>query len=140
MNDDSFDLHQALYDRDIDLTWSYDSEIGLTATVYTEPTTYNGARRAPDSVKWDTAMKIELEMLKKNDTYELVPLPAGRKSIGVKWVYKIKLNPDNSINKYKARLVAKGFFQRQGINFHETYAPVAKMASIRLLLALKDSW
>jgi hypothetical protein len=74
-------------------------------------------------------------MLKKNDTYELVPLPVGQKSIGVKWVYKIKLNPDNSINKYKTRLVAKGFSQRQEIDFHETYAPVAKMASIHLLLA-----
>ena len=82
------------------------------------------------------AMQQEINSLDKNKTFELVPLPSNRKAIGVKWVYKVKLNPDNTINKYKARLCAKGFTQKQGIDFYDTYAPVAKMASIRLLFAV----
>jgi hypothetical protein len=81
-------------------------------------------------------MYHELDMLCKNSTYKLVPLSAGRKAIGVKWIFKVKLNPDGSINKYKARLVAKGFRQKKGIDYYQTYAPVVKMASIRTILTV----
>jgi hypothetical protein len=105
-------------DADKIISWSIDSELGIIAKVYTELTTLEQARSSKDSSKWDSAMHYELDMLHKNSTYELVPLPAGRKAIGVKWIFKVKLNPDGSINKYKARLVAKGFRQKEGIDYY----------------------
>ena len=71
-----------------------------------------------------------------NDSQELVNKPEGRKIIGVKWVYRTKLNADNSINKHKARLVVKGYAQIFGVDYSETFAPVARLDTIRLLLAL----
>ena len=81
-------------------------------------------------------MQQEINSFIKKKTFELVPLPSNWKAIVVKWVYKVKLNPDNTINKYKAQLYAKDFTQKQGIDFHDTYAPVAKIASIHLLFAV----
>ena len=74
-------------------------------------------------------MKEELLSLLENKTYRLVQLPKGRKSIGSKWVYKTKRNTEGAIARYKARLVAQGFRQMKGLNFHETFAPVARMMS-----------
>ena len=86
--------------------------------------------------KWIEAMKEELRMIEKNDTWELVDRPQHRKVIGVKWVYRTKLNADGSVNKYKARLVVKGYSQVFGVDFSETFAPVARLDTIRMLLAL----
>ncbi|RVW21205.1 Retrovirus-related Pol polyprotein from transposon RE1 [Vitis vinifera] len=86
--------------------------------------------------KWIEAMKEELRMIEKNDTWELVDSPQHRKVIGVKWVYRTKLNADGSVNKYKARLVVKGYSQVFGVDFSETFAPVARLDTIRMLLAL----
>lgn len=72
----------------------------------------------------------------KNHTWELSELPLGKKPIGCKWVYKIKYKFDGTLDKYKARLVAKSFSQRQGIDYEETFAPTAKMSTIRLVLAM----
>jgi len=66
----------------------------------------------------------------------LVVLPEDKKAIGCKWVYKVKHNADASMNKYKARLVAKGYAQTYGINYEETYSPVAKMTTIRAIIAM----
>ena len=66
----------------------------------------------------------------------LVDIPAHKKAIGVKWVYRTKLNPDGSINKHKARLVVEGYAQMFGVDFSETFAPVARLDAIRMLLAL----
>ncbi|GKU91769.1 hypothetical protein SLEP1_g5591 [Rubroshorea leprosula] len=85
---------------------------------------------------WRAAMQEEFNMIQKNDTWQLVDRPDNKKVIGVKWVYKVKLNPNGSINKHKARLVVKGYSQLPGIDFCETFAPVAKFDTIRLLLAL----
>ncbi|KAG8486725.1 hypothetical protein CXB51_020277 [Gossypium anomalum] len=74
-------------------------------------------------------------MIEKNQTWKLVDRPANRKVIGVKWVYKAKQNADGSLNKLKARLVVKGFSQKYGLDYFETYTPVARLDTIRLIVA-----
>jgi hypothetical protein len=102
----------------------------------TEPTTLAEALARPDGAQWQTAMKEELDSIETNRVYELVELPPGRKAIGCKYVFKIKRNADGTVERYKARLVAKGFSQKEGVDFTETFAPVAKFQSIRTVLAL----
>lgn len=75
-------------------------------------------------------------MIEKNQTWELVPRPQHKNVISVKWVFRTKLNADGSINKHKARLVVKGYAQVFGVDFLETFAPVARLDTIRLVLAL----
>src|SRR5882757_2171155 len=84
-------------------------------------------------------MKEEFSSLQKSNTWELVDLPPGRKLVQCKWVYKTKFSADGSNFKYKAILVAKGYSQVHGIDYNETFAPVAKMDSIRLALAIVAS-
>ena len=86
--------------------------------------------------EWTQAMQEELEALKKNNTWKLVPLPEGKKIVGCKWVFSIKYKADGSIDRYKARLVAKGFTQTYGIDYSETFSPVAKLNTVRVLLSL----
>src|SRR5713101_7790223 len=88
---------------------------------------------------WKSSMNEEFNSLQKSNTWELVDLPPGRKLVQCKWVYKTKFAADGSPLKYKAILVAKGYSQVHGINYNETFAPVAKMDSIRLALAIAAS-
>ena len=81
-------------------------------------------------------MDKEIKAIKKNDTWELAILPIGKKTIGVKWVYKLKKNEKGEVERYKARLVVKGYSQRQGIDYDEVFGPVAHMEIIRLLISL----
>jgi hypothetical protein len=103
---------------------------------HSDPTTYRAAMDSPQQRQWRAAMDSEMASLAKAGTYKLVPLPANRSAIGCKWVYKTKRGANGEITKYKARLVAKGFLQRYGVDYDETYAPVARYPSIRALLAL----
>ncbi|CAJ2667746.1 unnamed protein product [Trifolium pratense] len=86
--------------------------------------------------KWKNAMEEEMSMIQKNKTWELVDKPEDRNIIGVKWVFRTKLNADCSINKYKARLVVKGYAQIFGVDYSETFAPVSRLDTIRLVLAI----
>lgn len=101
-----------------------------------------GYEEAATDQKWINAMMEELKMIEKNQTWELMDRPNHKKAIGVKWVYRTKLNPDGSVNKHKARLVVKGYAQMFGVDFSETFAPVARLDTIRLLLALaaQNDW
>ncbi|GJX37159.1 ribonuclease H-like domain, reverse transcriptase, RNA-dependent DNA polymerase [Tanacetum coccineum] len=82
------------------------------------------------------AMKVELDSINRNNTWELTTLPKGHKAIGLKWVFKTKKDANGNIIKHRARLVAKGYIQEHGIDFEEVFAPVARMETIRLLLAI----
>ena len=88
------------------------------------------------SAKWRCAMDSEIKAIRKNNTWDLTNLPYGAKTVGVKWVYKTKLNEHGEIDKYKARLVAKGYMQQHGVDYMEVVASVARMDTIRLVLAL----
>ena len=89
--------------------------------------------------EWEQAMDEEMAALDDSETWDLVQLPQGKKPIGCKWVYKIKHNTDGSVSRYKARLVAKGYAQTYGIDFEETFSPVAKMATVRAVISLAAS-
>ena len=75
-------------------------------------------------------------MQQKNQTWDLIDIPADKTSIGVKWVYKIKLNEKGELEKNKARLVAKGYAQKYGVDYDETFSPVARMDTIKVILAI----
>jgi hypothetical protein len=104
-----------------------------------EPLNYEQAK---DHKEWMDAMKEEYDSIIKNETWELTELPENKTPIGSKWLFKYKFNVDGSIDKYKARLVAKGYSQKEGIDYEDTFAPVAKMNTIRLMitLATKNNW
>ncbi|KAJ4812579.1 Retroelement pol polyprotein-like [Rhynchospora pubera] len=85
---------------------------------------------------WRDAMQAEIDALERNETWTIENLPPMKKAIGCKWVYRIKYNSDGSIERYKARLVVLGNRQVEGIDFNETFAPVAKMTTVRTLLAV----
>jgi hypothetical protein len=98
-----------------------------------EPESYE---EAAEDANWRTAMEEEMRVLAENETWDPVDAPKGVKPIGCRWVYKVKYNADGTINRYKARLVAKGYAQKHDIDYDETFAPVAKMTTIRVLLAV----
>jgi hypothetical protein len=82
------------------------------------------------------AMNSEIKSIEKNKTWTFTELPAGTKKIGVKWVYKTKYDENGKIDKYKARLVAKGYSQKYGVDYTEVFALVARMDTVRMIIAL----
>ncbi|KAJ0453902.1 putative RNA-directed DNA polymerase [Helianthus annuus] len=104
-----------------------------------EPKTF---RQASLNHEWREAMKKKIKALEQNGTWTLEALPKNKRVIDSKWVYKIKYKPNGEVDRYKARLVAKGFTQLEGVDYHDTFAPVAKLVTIRTLLAVavKRNW
>ncbi|KAM1556843.1 hypothetical protein PS2_040150 [Malus domestica] len=98
-----------------------------------DPTTFEEAVK---SEIWRQAMDQEIRAIEKNSTWELVELPPGGKTIGVKWIFKTKLNENGEVEKHKARLVAKGYCQQYGIDYAEVFAPVARLDTIRIVISL----
>ena len=115
-----------------------DEDIVLAAAVTPqgEPRSYRQAMGSQDKDDWHAAMEAEIKGLQDSGTWELVDLPQGRKAIKSKWVFKLKLDKDGEVERHKARLVAKGFEQVQGIDYEDTFAPVARLESWRYLVAL----
>ena len=101
-----------------------------------EPETIKEALECPTKEKWKVALEEEIESMKVNQVWSLVDLPPGQKAIGNKWIPKIKRNVDGSIDRFKVCLVEKGYTQKEGINYVETFSPIIRFTSIRLLLAI----
>ncbi|CAL8991733.1 unnamed protein product, partial [Prunus brigantina] len=96
----------------------------------------NSMQEALSDQNWQAAMEEELRSLKKNNTWKIVDLPAGKKPVGCRWIFTVKYLADGTIDRYKARLVAKGYSQKYGVDYTETFAPVAKINTVRVLLSL----
>ncbi|GJT53730.1 retrovirus-related pol polyprotein from transposon TNT 1-94, partial [Tanacetum coccineum] len=108
----------------------------FTINIDDDPKTFSEAMSSHDAPMWKEAINDEMDSILGNQTWELAELPKGVRPIGFKWVFKKKLNPDGSISAFKARLVAKGYRQKEGIDYFDTYAPVARISSIRTLIAI----
>nr|XP_009792311.1 PREDICTED: uncharacterized protein LOC104239381 [Nicotiana sylvestris] len=114
---------------------NYQAYLGSLSTS-TEPKSFKEASQDPN---WILAMQQEIDALEGNKTWVLVSLPKGNQTIGSKWIYKIKYKANGEIDKYKARLVAKGYTQREGLDYHETFSPVAKMVTVRTIISVTAS-
>ena len=110
-----------------------DGNINMALFSCADPMCYEEAVKLD---KWRQAMDLEMKSIDKNGTWFLTELPRGAKRIGLKWVYKTKLNEHGEIEKYKARLVAKGYAQEYGVDYEEVFAPVARMDTVRMILAV----
>jgi hypothetical protein len=101
-----------------------------------DPRTYKEAMESRDVAFWKEAINDEMDSIIGNDTWILTDLPRGCKPLGCKWIFKRKMKIDGSVERYKARLVIQGFRQKKDIDYFDTYAPVARISTIRLLIAL----
>ncbi|GJX06749.1 retrotransposon protein, putative, ty1-copia subclass [Tanacetum coccineum] len=101
-----------------------------------EPINYKAALLDPESEKWLASMNVEMQSMKDNDVWELVELPPNAKTVGHKWLFKKKTDMDGAVHTFKSRLVAKGFTQTYGVDYEETFSPVADIRAIRILIAI----
>ena len=113
---------------------SEETHLGLVSLI--EPTSINEALQDND---WILAMQEELNQFTRNDVWDLVQKPKGVHVIGTKWVFRNKLNEKGEVIRNKARLVAQGYSQQEGIDYTETFAPVARLESIHLLVSFADN-
>ncbi|GJR36482.1 zinc finger, CCHC-type containing protein [Tanacetum coccineum] len=112
------------------------SQYSYCYSIEEDPRTYNEAVQSRDAAFWKEAIDDEIGSIMENNTWVLSDLPPGCKPLGCKWIFKRKMKVDGTIDKFKARLVIQGFRQKEGIDYFDTYAPVARITTIRLLLAL----
>ena len=94
------------------------------------------AQEALKNQKWKEAMYEEMRALLKNHTWDIVLLPKGKKPVGCRWVYTLKCKAYGSLERYKAQLVARGYTQTHGIDYQDTFAPMARMNTIRIIISL----
>uniref|UniRef100_A0AAV1UWV9 Integrase catalytic domain-containing protein n=1 Tax=Peronospora matthiolae TaxID=2874970 RepID=A0AAV1UWV9_9STRA len=116
--------------------WHASANAVEAAVDFSEPSTFEEAVSGPDQVHWRKAIDAELDSMKLRGVFRAAKLPNGQSAIGTKWVFKIKRKADGSIEKYKARLVAKGFRQKYGIDYTETFSPVVKYVTLRMVIAI----
>lgn len=119
---------------------SSDMAYALNAELFVDdsPVNLSEAKQRDDWEQWKLAIDDEMDALARNKTWTLTSLPAGRKTVKCRWVFKIKKDERGDVQKYKARLVAKGFTQKHGFDYSETYSPVAKLTTFRVLLAIAN--
>ena len=108
----------------------------MTYMLKAEPQTYKEVISSSEGLLWKEAIKSEIDSIMQNHTWELVDLPLGSKPLGSKWIFKRKMKADGTIEKYKARLVIKGYKQKEGLDYFDTYSPVTRITSIRMILAI----
>ncbi|KAK4396977.1 Retrovirus-related Pol polyprotein from transposon TNT 1-94 [Sesamum angolense] len=108
----------------------------VTYNIEDDPITFKDAMASLEAKQWKEAVNSEMDSIVSNRTWVLVDLPSGCTTIGCKWIFKKKLKPDGSVDKFKARLVAKGFKQKEGIDYFDTYSLVARLTTIQVLIAL----
>lgn len=125
-------LHNSKYDDYVMAAQDFMCEVQT-------PTSFIDAVESTEKYHWIKAMKSEMNSLRENNTWDLIQLPKGNKVLPSKWVYKIKTNPDGSTDKYKARLVIKGYKQCKGVDYNETFSPVARLAAIRAIISIAAS-
>jgi hypothetical protein len=116
--------------------WYGNPVLTVLLVEHDEPANYKEAMEGPESEEWLEAMKSEIGSMYDNKVWTLVDIPDGRKAVENKWIFKKKTDADGNVTVYKARLVAKGFRQIQGVDYDETFSPVAMLKSIRILLAI----
>ncbi|KAJ0464501.1 putative RNA-directed DNA polymerase [Helianthus annuus] len=112
------------------------ANVAISEDVLAEPSSYDEACLKRE---WCQAMQEEMEAMYRNETWDLVSKPHDVKTVSCKWVYKLKQKADGSVERFKARLVARGFSQEYGVNYEETFGPVAKLTTLRVLLAMAMS-
>ena len=129
--------------RDATTVWELDDENAVFALLTgnaevegLEPTTIEEAKTCPDWPRWEEAINAELKSLNDAHTWNVVNHPKDTNIVSCKWVFKIKKNAVGKIDKYKMHLVACGFTQQYSVNYNETYTPVARLTSLRLILVI----
>ena len=114
----------------------YLQELDYNIGAENDPETFSQAMSSKESNSWYNVMKEKMNSMASNQVWDLVELPDGIKAIGCKWVFKTKKDSLDNIERHKAILVAKGFNQREGIDYKETFSPVSKKDSLRIIMAL----
>jgi hypothetical protein len=112
------------------------TELNPTPLASLDPKTVKQAMNSPNANEWRQAMQSEFNALRKKHVFEVIPKPEGRNIVGCRWVLKTKRDKNGAIDKYRARLVAQGFSQVAGEDFEDTFAPVVKFCTTRILLAI----
>ncbi|RVW56871.1 Retrovirus-related Pol polyprotein from transposon TNT 1-94 [Vitis vinifera] len=111
-------------------------ELWVDVGLESDPTSYDQAINSENSTLWLYAMEEELKSMKDNEVWDLVELPKGIKTIRCKWIFKTKHDSKGNVERYKARLVVKGYTQKEGIDYKETFSPISKKDSLRIVMAL----